>query len=50
MKEFGIEELRDKDVIFSYDRTDAGTLFFVKLFWKEVCTYVGDVWVECSIC
>ena len=36
----------DKDVICTYDVTDVGISFFRRLFWKEVCVYVGNVWVK----
>ena len=46
VKEFGIWQLRGKYGRCSYDQTYVGTSFFGGLIWKEVCAYVGDVWVK----
>ena len=39
MEEYVIQDLRDRDARFSYDRTDVGTSLVVRTFHKEV----GDV-------
>ena len=50
IKELGIQKIQDKYVMCMLDRTDVGASFCGRLFLKEVCAYVGDGWVKCSIC
>ena len=50
VEKFGIEELWDKDVWYSYDWMDVDTSFVEILFWEKVCANVGDVWVKWNRC
>ena len=42
-EKFGIEELRKKDSRCSYDQTDVGMSFVVRLFQKKFYVQLGDV-------
>ena len=43
MKEFGIQELQERDKICLYNQTDVGMSFVVRLFQKKFYVQLGDV-------
>ena len=46
VKEFRIDELRNKDTSCLYDQTEQGTPFFGRLFQKVMYAYISDLWVK----
>ena len=45
-----IYEVQGKDTKYLYDQMYGGTLFIRRIFQKEVCAYVGDVWLKWIKC